>query len=167
MKKELQNTRKTKSLDGILRAHRDDFIAVNLATMGVKIEIIIPKESSDTFESSYRNLIPDPKRIDDTKIDMSITVFKTDKGFLKIKENEIVIGSEGDYRQIATDAILAASKFLELELNKNSTFSAHAAGICTAEECVLFIGHSGSGKTTTAIASCIANSNMSFVDNIS
>ena len=64
---------------------------------------------------------------------------------------------------MATDSIALASSLLERSLNRIGIFSLHASGIAYDGRGVLLIGPNGSGKTTTAVYSCMKHPEVNYI----
>ncbi|MEM3876057.1 MAG: hypothetical protein QXP35_03185 [Candidatus Micrarchaeaceae archaeon] len=82
---------------------------------------------------------------------------------IELKDNVLTLSSYASPKQFATDIILAASKLLEFEINKNSIYSIHGAAVAYKNKGFVFLGPYGSGKTTSAINCCLLDDELNFI----
>ncbi len=121
--------------------------------LGTAISATMPKEEQNSFLANYQCYLPEA--VKNSKKPKLNFLSRIGKPKLFIKNNMVSISSTADRGWLSIDTILSISKFLEKDLNNRGIFSIHAAGIALKDRGCLIIGETGSGKTTTAIKSCI------------
>ena len=133
-------------------SHDTDAKTAEISFLGVKIGLSMPMEVYGLFLDKYRSVLPP---ISDTvscrNPDFFIN-YSFGEPSLRLVDNTAHIVSKAKNSQAAIDVMLAASKFLERELNRNGIYSLHASAIALGRDGTIFLGQQGSGKTTVALS---------------
>jgi hypothetical protein len=133
----------------------------NLNFVGINFKLSIPNNIEQIVFKDYLNYLP-PFKITEEKSEVNIYVYR-DKPSLVVDGENIFLSNESSPEQFSRDIILLISKFLEQKLNKKDIFSLHASAVSSSNMGIAMVGPNGSGKTTSAIYSCLVNKNIKFV----
>ena len=133
----------------------------NLEFVGVNFKLSMPKELEDVFFKDYPNYLP-PFKVTSEKPKVNIYVYR-DKPRLLVDGENIFLSNESSDKQLGRDTILLLSKFLELRLNETDTFSLHASAVSSSNRAIAIVGPNGSGKTTSAVYSCLLDNGIELV----
>lgn len=156
MEKDLNSTAGAQTTDYESRS-------LQIGVFGVKLDITMPEDVYPIFERKYRAVLPQASGTrSDAECNVRITATHGPP-LLRIDNGNVVMSSFANSSQFAIDVMLAASKFLERELNKNGIYSFHASAISHNGVGMIFLGQPGAGKTTTALSVCFLNKEVQLV----
>lgn len=140
------------SIERTAVSHDINIKTAEISFLGVKIGLSMPKEIYSLFLDKYRSVLPEISDVVSGRSPDFFINYSFGEPSLKIVDNTAYMASKAKNSQAAIDVMLAASKFLERELNRNGIYSLHASAVALGKDGTIFLGHQGAGKTTVALS---------------
>ncbi|MCW6161011.1 MAG: hypothetical protein LVQ97_02395 [Candidatus Micrarchaeales archaeon] len=130
---------------------------------GVGVHLKLPEDMYQKFQSTFTQFLPEVQFIAGKKlsIDIDINIAYGPRS-LKVNGYSVRFSAPADLDRIVIDAVLITSRLIEMKLNKKGIFSIHGSAVSYGDECVLIIGPSGAGKTTTAVYTCMLDKELAY-----
>ena len=150
----------------VVKTKSKDFISVensilDCSLVGVNFRLDMPKDLHPLFLKDCLNYLSNLKKADGKP---SVT-FHISRGppNLVVNDDKILLVNNAQEEQLVRDTVLLMSKILERELNRRDIFSLHASGVSANGKAIAIIGPGGSGKTTSAVYTCMLDRTICFV----
>jgi len=121
-----------------------------LSSCGVGIRFMSNFMRPTDFVARAAHLIPSLLQVTaGNNFDIYVTVEKWPDELL-YEGNRFVVRGNYSEDQLAMDAVIVLSRYLERELNARGEYSVHAAAVTYKGQCILLAGNAGAGKTNLA-----------------
>ncbi len=139
---------------------------LDLNLLGVRTAITIPAKIEDHFNDQLTKYLPICEETSQnykiSEVQLKINI-RQGNPRLRIDDDTATFYSNSNTKTLVVDSVFLVSKLLEKALNKKGIFSLHASGLSYGENGVLIVGPTGSGKTTTAVFTCLQDKTIGHV----
>ena len=131
-------------------------VTLRMLVHGICVEVKLPEDAERFFLANYMCYLPDTGPCKGSAPELNFTALSDRNGFT-VERNGATVANKSSSFWLAIDTILAISKFVERKMNEAGIFSMHSSGIAFGKYGGIVIGDAGSGKTISAIKSCLLN----------
>ena len=148
--------------------NENDNVSAEISTLGKNLYASMPNAAFSSFTEVYSNWLPDSgiKIIKSAARNRLSVRFSVDAAPSILFDNDgltVRMKQPVTPKQIGASAAVLLSQLLEKELNSDGIVSLNASCISYNGNCALFLGDSGSGKTTSALYACLADKKTRLV----